>query len=60
MPGGLKEVGFNAEEVVKITHLNWMRLYRDVWGAADAVKEARSDFVQTDPIMATTPRAAAS
>ena len=58
--GGLKEVGFNAGEVDKITHGNWMRLYRDVFSAADSVKEARLEFVQNDPILATSPRAAAS
>jgi membrane dipeptidase len=58
--GGLKEVGFNAGEVDKITHGNWMRLYRDVFSAADLVKEARLEFVQSDPILATSPRAAAS
>ncbi|MBV8394615.1 MAG: dipeptidase, partial [Alphaproteobacteria bacterium] len=60
LPGGLKEVGFNAEEVNKITHGNWLRLYADVFSAAEAVKEAQAGFVQTDPILATTPRAAAS
>ena len=33
---------------------------RDVFGAAEQVKEARLEFVQTDPVLATTPRAAAS
>ena len=60
LPGGLKEIGFNGEEVAKITSGNWLRLYRDVFGAADQIKEARLEFVQTDPILATTPRAAAS
>jgi membrane dipeptidase len=59
LPGGLKEVGFNAEEVAKITSGNWLRLYREVF-AADRVEEARLEFVQTDPVLATTPRAAAS
>ena len=60
LPGGLKEVGFTAEEVAKITSGNWLRLYRDVFGAAQQVEEARREFVQTDPVLATTPRAAAS
>lgn len=60
LPGGLKDVGFNPAEVDKITHGNWLRLYRDVFGEAEKVKEARSEFVQSDPILATTPRAAAS
>jgi microsomal dipeptidase-like Zn-dependent dipeptidase len=29
--GGLKVVGFNAEEVSKITHGNWLRVYEAVW-----------------------------
>ena len=60
LPGGLKEIGFNEAEVEKITNGNWLRLYRDVWGAAEAVKEAKASFVQGNPVMATTPRAAAS
>lgn len=60
LPGGLKEVGFNAAEVEKITSGNWLRLYREVFGAAEQVREARLEFVQTDPVLATTPRAAAS
>ena len=47
-------------EVEKITNGNWLRLYRDVFGAAEQVREARLEFVQTDPVLATTPRAAAS
>lgn len=27
IPGGLRAVGFNEEEVAKITHKNWLRLY---------------------------------
>ena len=60
LPGGLKEVGFSAEEVEKITSGNWLRLYRAVFAAADQVKEARLEFVQSDSVLATTPRAAAS
>jgi membrane dipeptidase len=60
LPGGLKEVGFNADEVEKITSGNWLRLYRDVFGATELVKEARLEFVQSDPVLATTPRAPAS
>jgi membrane dipeptidase len=30
--GGLKRVGFNAEEIGKITGGNWLRLYRAVFG----------------------------
>ena len=56
----LKQVGFKADEVAKITSGNWLRLYRDVFGTAEQVKEARLEFVQTDPVLATTPRAAAS
>ena len=52
--------GFNAEEVEKITNGNWLRLYREVFGAAEQVREARLEFVQSDPVLATTPRAAAS
>lgn len=43
-----------------IASANWLRLYRDVFGAADHVKKARLEFVQSDPLLATTPRAAAS
>src|SRR5262249_12718674 len=32
IPGGLKAVGFNDEEIAKITHGNWLRLYADVFG----------------------------
>ena len=60
LPGGLKEVGFNAAEVEKITSGNWLRLYREVFGAAEQVRDARLEFVQNDPVLATTPRAAAS
>lgn len=31
--GGLREVGFTPEEVDKITHGNWLRVYREVFGA---------------------------
>jgi membrane dipeptidase len=27
IPGGLRAVGFSEEEVGKITHKNWLRLY---------------------------------
>ncbi len=60
LPDGLREIGFNAQDVDKITHGNWMRLYRAVFAAADAVKDAEAEFVQSDPVLATTPRAAAS
>lgn len=30
--GGLKRVGFNADEIAKITGGNWLRLYRAVFG----------------------------
>lgn len=33
IPGGLAQVGFSPAEVDKITHGNWLRLYRDVFGA---------------------------
>lgn len=33
IPGGLAKVGFSQEEVDKITHGNWMRLYRQTFGA---------------------------
>jgi hypothetical protein len=60
LPGGLRDVGFSALEVEKITSGNWLRLYRDVFGAAERTWEAKAEFVQSDPVLATTPRAAAS
>lgn len=60
LPGGLREVGFNAQEVEKITSGNWLRLYREVFGAAEHLHAARPEFVQTDPLLATTPRATTS
>lgn len=30
--GGLREVGFSEAEVDKITHGNWLRVYREVFG----------------------------
>ena len=30
---GLRRAGFNQEETDKITHGNWLRLYRAVFGA---------------------------
>ena len=40
LPGGLREVGFTPAEVEKITSGNWLRLYRDVFGAAQQVRAA--------------------
>ena len=33
IPGGLKAVGFNEEEIAKITHQNWLRLYAETFRA---------------------------
>jgi microsomal dipeptidase-like Zn-dependent dipeptidase len=60
LPGGLAQVGFSPTEVEKITSGNWLRLYREVFAAAGGVAAARTDFVQSDPVLATTPRLAAS
>jgi microsomal dipeptidase-like Zn-dependent dipeptidase len=60
LPGGLRDIGFSPAEVEKITSGNWLRLYRDVFGAAERTREAKAEFVQSDPVLATTPRAAAS
>ncbi len=34
VPGGLRAVGFSEEEVAKITHGNWLRLYRETFRPA--------------------------
>ena len=60
VPPALAKAGFDAVEVEKLSAGNWLRLYGEVFGAADQVKEARLEFVQSDPVLATTPRAAAT
>jgi microsomal dipeptidase-like Zn-dependent dipeptidase len=59
LPAGLREVGFAAAEVEKIANGNWLRLYREVFGVAERIDGATIGFVQTDPVLATTPRAVA-
>ncbi len=34
IPGALARVGFNKEEVDKITHKNWLRVYGEVFAKA--------------------------
>ena len=60
LPGGLGDVGFSPAEVERITSGNWLRLYRDVFGAAEQRAAAKLAFVQTDPVLATTPRLSAA
>ncbi|MDN5788206.1 membrane dipeptidase [Pseudorhodobacter sp.] len=36
IPGGLRNVGFSEEEVAKITHENWLRLYRATFRNSDS------------------------
>lgn len=50
LPGGLREAGFSAEEVEKITSGNWLRVYREVFGVARA--EVAPGYVQTAPVLA--------
>ena len=58
LPGGLRDVGFSALEVEKITSGNWLRLYGEVFPGR-AIAAARAEFVQSDPVLATSPRLAA-
>lgn len=60
LPGGLRDVGLAPAEVEKITSGNWLRLYREVFGAAEQRAAAKLAFVQTDPVLATTPRLSAA
>jgi len=59
LPGGLRDVGFSPAEVEKITSGNWLRLYRDVFPGRQ-VAVAKAEFVQTDPVLATSPRLSAA
>jgi microsomal dipeptidase-like Zn-dependent dipeptidase len=59
LPGGLRDVGFSPTEVEKITSGNWLRLYRDVFPGRQ-VAAAKAEFVQTDPVLATSPRLSAA
>jgi microsomal dipeptidase-like Zn-dependent dipeptidase len=59
LPGGLRGVGFSPAEVEKITSGNWLRLYRDVFPGRQ-VAAAKAAFVQTDPVLATSPRLSAA
>ena len=59
LPGGLRDVGFSPAEVETITNGNWLRLYRDVFPGRQ-VAAAKAAFVQTDPVLATSPRLSAA
>ena len=41
IPDGLRSVGFNNEEVEKILHGNWMRLYRATFRTSDRYEETQ-------------------
>ena len=41
----------SAEEVAKITNGNWLRLYRDVFGAADQVTASRLPRTAMPPVI---------
>ena len=51
LPGGLRDVGFSAEDVEKITSGNWLRLYDRVFSAHDAPPRV-AGFVQAAPVLA--------
>jgi membrane dipeptidase len=52
LPGGLREVGFGADEAEKITSGNWLRLYGEVFASGRRIEPAKAGFVQTDPVLA--------
>jgi membrane dipeptidase len=52
LPAGLREVGFAADEVEKITSGNWLRLYGEVFAGGETLAPAQAAFVQTAPVLA--------